>query len=154
MHALTIDHLSGGRMILGLGVSGPQVVEGWYGMPFARPLARTREYVSILRQIWKRAEPVSNDGRTIRCRTRAKRGARQAAQAITHPLRPDIPIFLGAEGPKNVALATRDLRRLVAALLLAVPHPEVYAESLAQARPGFEIALPVIVTSPTTSRSV
>ena len=52
MAAMTLDHLSGGRFILGLGVSGPQVVEGWYGMPFAKPLARTREYVSILREIW------------------------------------------------------------------------------------------------------
>ena len=54
MAAMTMDHLSGGRFVLGLGVSGPQVVEGWYGMPFAKPLARTREYISILRDIWRR----------------------------------------------------------------------------------------------------
>ena len=51
---MTLDHLSGGRFILGLGVSGPQVVEGWYGMPFEKPLARTREYIGILRDIWAR----------------------------------------------------------------------------------------------------
>src|SRR5215207_8611089 len=62
MHALTLDHLSGGRFVLGLGVSGPQVVEGWYGAPFGKPLARTREYVSIVRQVLARAEPVRNDG--------------------------------------------------------------------------------------------
>src|ERR1700722_4478796 len=57
MHALTLDHLSGGRHILGLGVSGPQVVEGWFGQPFARPLARTREYIDIIRQVWTREKP-------------------------------------------------------------------------------------------------
>src|SRR5690242_7112620 len=62
MAALTMDHLSGGRFVLGLGVSGPQVVEGWYGQPFAKPLARTREYIAILRSIWAREEPVTFDG--------------------------------------------------------------------------------------------
>src|SRR3954470_9828464 len=62
MHALTLDHLSGGRAVLGLGVSGPQVVEGWYGEPFGKPLARTREYLSIVRQVLAREGPVRNSG--------------------------------------------------------------------------------------------
>src|SRR6202000_2557993 len=62
MAALTLDHLSGGRHILGLGVSGPQVVEGWYGQSFPKPLARTREYIDIIRQVWTREEPVTSDG--------------------------------------------------------------------------------------------
>src|ERR671930_1418355 len=62
MAAMTMDHLSGGRFILGLGVSGPQVVEGWYGQSFAKPLARTREYIEILRRIWAREEPVAFEG--------------------------------------------------------------------------------------------
>src|SRR5436853_470578 len=62
MAAMTLDHLSQGRLILGLGVSGPQVVEGWYGQPFARPLARMREYIGILRRIWARQGPVTNEG--------------------------------------------------------------------------------------------
>ena len=62
MAALSIDHLSGGRMILGLGVSGPQVVEGWYGQPFSKPLARTREYIDIIRQVLRREAPVRSDG--------------------------------------------------------------------------------------------
>src|ERR1700760_1357203 len=62
MAALTLDHLSGGRHILGLGVSGPQVVEGWYGQPFSKPLARMREYIGILRRIWAREGPPTNDG--------------------------------------------------------------------------------------------
>src|SRR5436305_6657951 len=62
MAAMTLDHLSGGRLILGLGVSGPQVVEGWYGKSFAKPLGRTREYIRILRAILAREAPVTNDG--------------------------------------------------------------------------------------------
>lgn len=62
MAALSIDHMSGGRMILGLGVSGPQVVEGWYGQPYSKPLARTREYVDIIRQVLRREAPVINGG--------------------------------------------------------------------------------------------
>jgi alkanesulfonate monooxygenase SsuD/methylene tetrahydromethanopterin reductase-like flavin-dependent oxidoreductase (luciferase family) len=70
MTAVTMDHLSGGRFSLGLGVSGPQVVEGWYGQPFPKPLARTREYVGILRDIWAREAPVESDGPHYPCRTR------------------------------------------------------------------------------------
>src|SRR3954453_14705103 len=62
MAALTLDHLSGGRAILGLGVSGPQVVEGWYGAPFGKPLGRTREYVDVVRQVLAREAPVANQG--------------------------------------------------------------------------------------------
>src|SRR5438270_2969128 len=62
MHTLTLDHLSGGRMVLGLGLSGPQVVEGWYGQPFSKPLARTREYVDIVRKVLAREAPVTSAG--------------------------------------------------------------------------------------------
>src|ERR671922_2572165 len=62
MAAMTLDPLSGGRFVLGLGVSGPQVVEGWYGMPFEKPLARTREYIGIVRQIFAREAPVTAPG--------------------------------------------------------------------------------------------
>src|SRR5438094_7823028 len=63
MAAMTLDHLSGGRFILGIGASGPQVVEGWYGQPYPRPLERTREYVQIMRKIFSREEPVSFEGK-------------------------------------------------------------------------------------------
>src|ERR687890_1942031 len=62
MAALTMDHLSGGRFVLGLGVSGPQVVEGWYGQAFPKPLARVREYVDVVRSILRRGGPVTNKG--------------------------------------------------------------------------------------------
>ncbi|MFE5289437.1 LLM class F420-dependent oxidoreductase [Nocardia sp. NPDC056611] len=106
MAALTIDHLSGGRHILGLGVSGPQVVEGWYGQPFAKPLARTREYVSIVRQVLAREGKVTSAGPhyPLPYGGPGATGFGKPLKSITHPLRSDVPIWLGAEGPKNVAL--------------------------------------------------
>ncbi|MBO0680925.1 LLM class F420-dependent oxidoreductase [Mycolicibacterium sp. S2-37] len=107
MAALTLDHLSGGRHILGLGVSGPQVVEGWYGAKFPKPLARTREYVDILRQVWAREAPVHSAGPhyPLPLTGEGTTGLGKNLKPITHPLRADIPVMLGAEGPKNVALA-------------------------------------------------
>lgn len=107
MAALTLDHLSGGRHILGLGVSGPQVVEGWYGAKFPKPLARTREYIDILRQVWAREAPVHSDGPhyPLPLTGDGTTGLGKNLKPITHPLRADIPVMLGAEGPKNVALA-------------------------------------------------
>ncbi|ODR14561.1 LLM class F420-dependent oxidoreductase, partial [Mycolicibacterium porcinum] len=107
MAALTLDHLSGGRHILGLGVSGPQVVEGWYGAKFPKPLARTREYIDILRQVWAREAPVHSDGPhyPLPVTGEGTTGLGKNLKPITHPLRADIPVMLGAEGPKNVALA-------------------------------------------------
>jgi F420-dependent oxidoreductase-like protein len=107
MAALTLDHLSGGRHILGLGVSGPQVVEGWYGQRFPKPLARTREYIDILRQVWAREAPVHSDGPhyPLPLTGDGTTGLGKSLKPITHPLRADIPVMLGAEGPKNVALA-------------------------------------------------
>ncbi len=105
MHALTLDHLTGGRVVLGMGVSGPQVVEGWYGQPFQKPLARTREVVDIIRQVLAREAPVTNDGphHPLPYRGDGATGLGKPLKPIVHPLRPDIPIWLGAEGPKNVA---------------------------------------------------
>lgn len=105
MAAMTMDHLSGGRFILGLGVSGPQVVEGWYGMPFAKPLARTREYVSILRDVWARSGPVTSDGEFYPLPMPGGTGLGKSLKSSIHPLREDIPIYLAAEGPKNISLA-------------------------------------------------
>jgi F420-dependent oxidoreductase-like protein len=105
MHTLTLDHLSQGRVILGMGVSGPQVVEGWYGQPFAKPLARTREVVDIIRQVLAREAPVTNDGPhyPLPYRGEGSTGLGKPLKPIVHPLRADVPIWLGAEGPKNVA---------------------------------------------------
>jgi len=107
MAAMTMDHLSGGRFILGLGVSGPQVVEGWYGEPFAKPLARTREYVSIVRNAIARQEPVTCDGAHFPLPVNGREGITglgKPLKSTLHPLRERIPLCLGAEGPKNIAL--------------------------------------------------
>jgi len=107
MSALTLDHLSGGRLILGLGVSGPQVVEGWYGQPFGKPLARTREYIDVIRQVLAREDRVTNSGPhyPLPYAGPGSLGLGKPLKSITHPLRADIPIWMGAEGPRNVALA-------------------------------------------------
>lgn len=110
MHALTLDHLSGGRMMLGLGLSGPQVVEGWYGRPFPKsPLTFTREYIDVIRQVLRREGPVALEGRYVQHPYRGEDGTGlgKPLKPITHPLRADIPLFLGAEGPKNVHLTTQ-----------------------------------------------
>ncbi len=105
MAAITLDHLSGGRVILGLGASGPQVVEGWYGQPYPRPLARTREYVDIIRRIVAREEPLEHHGEFYDLPLAGGAGLGKPLKSTVHPLRSEIPIFLAAEGPKNVALA-------------------------------------------------
>ncbi len=99
MHALTLDHLSGGRLVLGMGVSGPQVVEGWYGQPFKKPLARTREVVDIIRQVLRREGPVTNDGPhyPLPYTGEGAMGLGKPLKPITHPLRADVPIWLGAD---------------------------------------------------------
>jgi F420-dependent oxidoreductase-like protein len=157
MAAMTMDHLSGGRFILGLGVSGPQVVEGWYGMPFARPLARTREYIGIVRDIWARRGPLTNDGPHYPLPVPDGTGLAKALKSSIHPLREDIPIFLGAEGPRNIALCAELCDGWLAMLFSPAVYDELYREPLTEGfgRPGarrsaedFEVAatVPLIVT--------
>jgi F420-dependent oxidoreductase-like protein len=137
MAAITMDHLSGGRFCLGLGVSGPQVVEGWYGQRFTRPLARTREYVDIVRRILAREERLTNAGPEYPIPATDGLGLGKALNVMTHPLRSDLPIFLGAEGPKNVALAA-EIADGWFPIFYAPQHEELYAPSLHEgfARPG------------------
>ncbi|HET7295946.1 MAG TPA: LLM class F420-dependent oxidoreductase [Gemmatimonadales bacterium] len=151
MAAMTLDHLSGGRFILGLGVSGPQVVEGWYGMPFAKPLARTREYVSILREIWARRGPLQAPGPHYPLPLPGGTGLGKPLKSSIHPLREDIPIYLGAEGPKNIALCA-ELCDGWLALFFSPAHEHLYTGSLQEgwAREGarrsaedFEVAATV-----------
>src|SRR5438045_5355721 len=101
MHALTLDHLTGGRLILGMGVSGPQVVEGWYGQPFAKPLARTREHVEVIRRSLRREEPVTLDGKhyALPYAGPGSVGLGEPLKLTVHPVRSDIPIVRGAAGP-------------------------------------------------------
>lgn len=101
MTAVTIDTMSGGRFRLGLGVSGPQVSEGWHGVRFASPLGRTREYVEIVRAAVRR-DTVSHQGRHFTLPL--PDGPGKALKIGTRPLRPDIPVYLAAVGPKNLEL--------------------------------------------------
>jgi F420-dependent oxidoreductase-like protein len=156
MAAMTLDHLSGGRVILGLGVSGPQVVEGWYGQPFAKPLARTREYVSILRKIWAREEPLANEGPHYPLPLKEGTGLGKPLKSSVRPLRADIPIYLAAEGPRNIALAG-ELCDGWLALFYSPHHDDFYREALEaglndggarRRREDFDVAatVPLIVT--------
>ncbi|MEU4510949.1 LLM class F420-dependent oxidoreductase [Nonomuraea wenchangensis] len=143
MTAMTLDHLTGGRLLLGVGASGPQVVEGWYGQPFARPLARTREYVEIMRKVWRREEPVTGDGPHYPLPL--PDGLGKPLKLITHPLRPDIPVYLGAEGPKNVALAAEIAQGWLPLFAFPEKIEEMYGGALAGAPAGFEVAAMVTV---------
>ncbi|MFH8284562.1 LLM class F420-dependent oxidoreductase [Streptomyces antibioticus] len=143
MHALTLDHLSGGRMTLGLGLSGPQVVEGWYGRPFpASPLTATREYVDVVRQVLRREAPVElGEGRfhPLPYRGADATGLGRPLRSITHPLRPELPVLLGAEGPRNVAQTVRIADGWLP-LYWSPSRPDAYGPGLASLPPGFRVA--------------
>ena len=156
MAAITLDYLSGGRLILGLGVSGPQVVEGWYGQSFAKPLARMREYIGILRDVWARQGPVTNEGPHYPLPLPDGTGLGKPLKSSVRPLREEIPIYLAAEGPKNIAMAA-ELCDGWLAIFYSPTHEDLYRGSLEEgfARPGarrrpeeFDVAatVPLIVT--------
>lgn len=140
MHAITLDHLSNGRLLLGLGASGPQVVEGWYGQPYRKPLARTREYVEIIRRVMAREEPLSFDGEFYHHPYHGpdSTGLGKPLKSITHPLRREIPIFLGAEGPRNVTM-TAEIADGWIPLYYSPFRQDVYAEQLGGAKDDFEV---------------
>jgi F420-dependent oxidoreductase-like protein len=106
MHAMTIDALAGGgRVIIGIGVSGPQIVEGWYGQPWGSPNARLRDYLTIVGKVLRREEPVTHDGPEISLpyRGAGALGQGKALKSIMHPSVP-IPIWLASGGPRNTEL--------------------------------------------------
>src|ERR1044071_1252309 len=105
MTAATVDLLTGGRFLLGLGASGPQVVEGWHGVVYGKLLTRTREYVDIVQTILKREQPLEHHGEYYDIPVQGGTGLGKPLKLIVHPLRPQIPIYLAAIGPRNVALA-------------------------------------------------
>jgi F420-dependent oxidoreductase-like protein len=156
MAAMTLDHLSGGRLNLGRGVSGPQVVEGWYGQPFAKPLARMRDYIGVLRNIWAREGPVTNASPHYPLPLEGGTGLAKPLKSSLRPLRSDIPIYLAAEGPKNIAMAG-ELCEGWLAMFFSPQHDDFYREALEEglSRPGarcrredFDVAatVPLIVT--------
>ncbi|MFP6610655.1 MAG: LLM class F420-dependent oxidoreductase [Deltaproteobacteria bacterium] len=144
MTAMTIDHLSSGRFILGIGVSGPQVVEGWYGQPFPRPMERTREFVSLFREIMRREGPIEFEGNHFQLPLDGGAGLGKPLKLITKPLRSEIPIYIGAEGPKNVKQTT-EIADGWLPLFYSPYRNDIYADSLSELRPGFDIAATVNV---------
>ncbi len=132
MTAMTLDQLSGGRMLLGLGLSGPQVVEGWHGQSYGRPLTRTREYVAIVRQIFAREKPLQFDGAYYQIPYHGEdaTGLGKPLKSIIHG-RPDIPIYLAAIGPKNVAL-TAEIADGWLPIFFSPERFDIYKEALAE----------------------
>src|SRR5512144_2268197 len=106
MTAMTLDQLSGGRMLLGLGTSGPQVVEGWHGEPWGKPLGKTREYVEIVRAVLRR-ETLEHHGEhyDIPYRGPGATGLGKPLKLMARPLRSEIPIYLASIAPRSVELA-------------------------------------------------
>jgi F420-dependent oxidoreductase-like protein len=153
MAALTLDHLSGGRFILGLGASGPQVVEGWYGEPYGKPLVRMREYVEIVRRILEREKPLEFQGEYYTVPYPGGTGLGKPLRSITHPLRAGIPIYIAAQGPKNVSLAAEIADGWLAAFYSPrndALHREALAEGFAvqgarRTKDTFEVACSVRV---------
>lgn len=146
MTAMTLDQMSGGRFLLGLGVSGPQVVEGWHGQPWGKPLAKTREYVEIIRLALRR-DTVEYHGEfyDIPYAGLGATGLGKPLRILGRPLRPDIPIYLAALGPKNVALAAEIADGWLPLFLSPERFDGVFRPQLEAASEGFEIAAGVHV---------
>jgi F420-dependent oxidoreductase-like protein len=141
MTAATLDLLSGGRFLLGLGTSGPQVVEGWHGQPWGKPLGKTREYVEIVRAALRR-DVVEHDGEHygIPYDGPGATGLGKPLKLMLRPLRAEIPIYLAALGPKNVALAAEIADGWLPIFVAPERFDDAFGASLADARDGFEIA--------------
>ena len=146
MTAITLDHLTHGRFRLGLGTSGPQVSEGWHGVPFGKPLVRTREYVEIVRSILRRDKPLEFHGEYYDIPVRGGTGLGKPLKTIVHPHRSNIPIYLAAIGPKNVSL-TGEIADGWLPTFYAPSHASMFeswlGEGLARAgkeRKGFDVA--------------
>jgi F420-dependent oxidoreductase-like protein len=146
MTAATLDLLSGGRLLLGLGTSGPQVVEGWHGEPWGKPLGKTREYVEIVRAALRR-EVVEHHGEHYRIPWDGPgaTGLGKPLKLMLRPLRAEIPIYLAALGPKNVALATEIADGWLPIFVAPERFDAAFGPSLAAVQPDFEIAPTVSV---------
>lgn len=134
MTAATLDVLSGGRLRIGLGTSGPQVVEGWHGQPYEKPLQRSREYIEILRKIIAREEPVTHHGPSYDMPYQGDRGMGlgKPLKLIIHPTRKHIPIYIGSLGPKNIAMTAELADGWLPIFFAPRLFDSVFAEPLAE----------------------
>lgn len=133
MTAAGVDLLSDGRCILGLGASGPQVIEGWHGVPYDRPLERTREIIDICRQVWRR-ERIDHAGRnyTIPLPLEQGTGLGKPLKMITHPVRDRIPIYVASLGPKNVEMTAEVAEGWLPIFFMPERAKQVWGEPLAK----------------------
>ncbi len=131
MTAVTLNELSSGRFILGLGASGPQVVEGWHGQPFGKPLVRSREYVDIVRAILARDAPLVHDGPHYQIPYRGldATGLGKPLKLITHPAH-ELPIYLASIGPRNVALTAEIADGWLPVFFSPDKSPAIYRDAL------------------------
>jgi F420-dependent oxidoreductase-like protein len=141
MTAATLDLMSGGRVLLGFGTSGPQVVEGWHGQSFGKPLGRTREYVEIVRAAIRR-ELLEHEGAhyEVPYRGADATGLGKPLKLMLRPVRDQIPIYLAAIGPRNVALAAEIADGWLPVWVSPTKLSEVFGDALAAAKPGFDVA--------------
>jgi F420-dependent oxidoreductase-like protein len=144
MTAATLDLLSGGRFLLGLGTSGPQVVEGWHGEPWGKPLTKTREYVEIVRAALRR-ELVEHHGEHYDIPVTKGTGLGKPLKLMARPLRADVPIYLASMGPKAVAQAFEIADGWLPIFWSPEKARDVFGEALADARPGFDVAASTMV---------
>ncbi|HEX7323056.1 MAG TPA: LLM class F420-dependent oxidoreductase [Mycobacterium sp.] len=142
MTAAGLDFVSDGRYILGLGASGPQVIEGFHGVPYDAPIGRTREVIEICRRVWRR-EPLEFDGKYYQIPLPADRGTGlgKPLKLINHPVRERIPVLLAALGPKNVELAAQVAEGWQPIFFLPEKAEEVWGEALASGKAKRDPAL-------------
>ncbi|QLL07630.1 LLM class F420-dependent oxidoreductase [Mycobacterium vicinigordonae] len=142
MTAAGIDYVSGGRFTLGLGASGPQVIEGFHGVPYDAPIARTREVVEICRQVWRRdTVQYQGDHYTIPLPAEQGTGLAKALKLINHPVRERIPVLIAALGPKNVELAAEIAEGWQPIFYLPERAHDVWGEAIAAGRSKRDPAL-------------
>jgi len=133
MTAAGLDTLTDGRFVLGLGASGPQVIEGFHGVPYDAPLGRTREIVEICRKVWAREAPLEHDGKYYAMPLPEGQGTGlgKALKIINHPRRADIPVYIASLGPKNVALTAEIAHGWLPLFYLPERAHEVWGDDLA-----------------------
>lgn len=136
MTAAGLDYLSDGRAILGLGASGPQVIEGFHGIPYTKPLGRTRETIEICRKVWAREERLTHDGKVFQLPLPAERGTGlgKPLKIINHPVRPAIPIFVASLGEKNVEMTAEIADGWLPHLFIPEKAESVWGSFLAKGR--------------------
>ena len=153
--AVGLDLLSDGRFVLGLGASGPQVIEGWHGMPYDKPLGRTRDVVDICRKVWRR-ERVTHDGRTYQIPLPEGEGTGlgKPLKIITHPVRADIPIYIASLGGKNVELTAELAEGWLPIFFLPEKADQVWSDAQSIGLQKRDPSLPALETVASTMLAI